>query len=651
VFAFDPSLNLEIQEAVINQVTLSIPWEQLGPGPSGECLEVVDLDPPSKLFYPPVNLDEPHLLVQDGLPPSEGSPQFHQQMVYAVAMKTIQNFETALGRKVLWATHQDADGREKFVKRLRIYPHALRQANAFYSPAKKALLFGYFPASRKNAGRNLPGGTVFTCLAHDIIAHEVTHALLDGIHPYFGEPSNPDALALHEAFADLVALFQRFSYPEVLRHTIAKTRGDLASDNLLARLAQQFGEATGKRGALRSAIGAAPDVAALQNTHEPHARGAILVAAVFDAFLTVYQHRSADLLRIASGGTGILQAGALHPDLVWRLADEAAQTAHHLLFMCIRALDYCPPVDINFGEYLRALITADLDHNPEDAYGYRIALIESFRKRGIYPPNVRNLSQESLVWTQPEDDELLARIFDFEFQKLVRERQLVFTRLQQRRETLFASDLKLREDIKRRLLQAIDLQGPETGQPERELPQPRSLQPAAALSALERSLNFKLPPDPARRSIFTERAQSRSTGEPVELAECVINSVRIAQRVDGNGQHRDDLVVEISQRRRGYFDPEQQQQVDSGEDEASDEDFIFRGGSTMLIDLDTGRVRYVISKSVASNRRLEIQRNYLEEADLSLAYTYFGSPQENYFRGGGTTEPFAMLHGSSIEDE
>ena len=27
--------------------------------------------------------------------------------------------------------------------------------------------------------------------------------------------------------------------------------------------------------------------------------------------------------------------------------------------MCIRGLDYCPPVDITFGEYLRAILTAD----------------------------------------------------------------------------------------------------------------------------------------------------------------------------------------------------------------------------------------------------------------------------------------------------
>jgi len=98
VFAFDPSMNLDIETAVINKLELEVLWENLSAGPIGEYLEVVDIDPPSNMFYPPVDLDDPCLLVQDGLPPSEGNPQFHQQMVYAVAMKTIQNFEFALGR-------------------------------------------------------------------------------------------------------------------------------------------------------------------------------------------------------------------------------------------------------------------------------------------------------------------------------------------------------------------------------------------------------------------------------------------------------------------------------------------------------------------------------------------------------------------------
>ena len=299
------------------------------------------------------------------------------------------------------------------MKRLRVYPHALREANAYYSPEKKALLFGDSPANAEHPDRYLPGGIVFTCLSHDIITHETTHALLDGMHRRFIEPSNPDTLAFHEAFADIVALFQHFSFPNVLRHQIARNKGNLASRNLLGELAQQFGEAVGNYGALRSAIGEYDKTTGRWEPHhpypreydtetEPHARGAILVAAVFDAFLAIYNSRSADLMRIAGNATSSHPGSNLSPDLVNRLADEAAKSAQHVLNVCIRALDYCPPVDINFGDYLRAIITADLDLVPDDDRGYRIAFIEAFRRRGIYPRNVKGLSVESLRWPDVE---------------------------------------------------------------------------------------------------------------------------------------------------------------------------------------------------------------------------------------------------------
>ena len=167
-------------------------------------------------------------------------------------MKTIEHFEHALGRVALWAPRfvkymQNGEPQieEHYVPRLRIYPHALREENSFYSPVKKALLLGYFPASQTRPGDNLPGGTVFCALSHDIIAHETTHALLDGLHRYFGEPTNEDVMAFHEAFADIVALFQHFTVPEALRDQIRRTRGNLAKQNMLGELALQFGQGIG----------------------------------------------------------------------------------------------------------------------------------------------------------------------------------------------------------------------------------------------------------------------------------------------------------------------------------------------------------------------------------------------------------------------
>ena len=328
-YAFDPELSTRLETAQINEAVFEVPWEKdLQPGPSGEYVEVIDHDPASGCFYAPVDLNDPSLLATAGLAPSEGNPKFHQQMVYAVAMRTIHNFELALGRKALWSPRMQSKDEPEYVQKLRIYPHALRERNAYYQPDMKALLFGYFPATAADPGQQYPGGMVFTCLSHDIVAHETTHALLDGMHRSFIRADNEDQLAFHEAFADIVALFQHFAMPEVLRHQIGKTRGDLRARNMLGELAQQFGQASGMRGALRSAIGKIdpdtgqwsplePDPSLYLTETEPHARGALLVAAVFDAFLSIYETRTEDLLRLATAGTGILPAGLSIPTW-WR---------------------------------------------------------------------------------------------------------------------------------------------------------------------------------------------------------------------------------------------------------------------------------------------------------------------------------------------
>jgi hypothetical protein len=393
-YAIDPSLSTALLTMQTNQLIYLIDWETLDARedgttatfPAGEYLEIVDYDPSTGVFYEPVNLDDPYLLAQDGYAPSVNNPQFHQQFVYAVMMTTIKNFEKALGRKLLWAENVHESDREttgerkreevefKFVKRLRVYPHALRQANAFYDPSRKAILFGYFNARPANAQVGLPSETVFTCLSHDIIAHETTHAILDGVHRRYTLATHPDTRAFHEAFADLVALFQHFSFPEVVRHQVAQTRGDLKQQNFLGQLAQQFGKAIGSYGSLRDAIGqfdnqgkwhpVTPDPTAYSKVLECHARGSILVAAVFEAFINIYQTRCRRVLRIATGGSGILPAGDLHPDVVDELAKAASRTASDILRICIRALDYCPPMDVTFGDYLRAIVTADYDITP-----------------------------------------------------------------------------------------------------------------------------------------------------------------------------------------------------------------------------------------------------------------------------------------------
>lgn len=632
-YAFDPSLSTQLDTALVNEVVFRVPWEVaadelknrhkaltgqeiqghlvrgLSAGPIGEYLEVVDYDPASGCFYAPIDLNSPLVLAQDGLAPTEGNPQFHQQMVYAVAMTTIRNFERALGRYAFWAPHQ-GDGAKggaaelmaDYVQRLRIYPHALREANAYYSPSKKALLFGYFVSSPGASPSNgFPGGTVFTCLSHDVIAHETTHALLDGMHRRYIEPTNPDSLAFHEALADLVALLQHFSFPEVLRHQIARTRGDLRTDNELGKLAQQFGQGVGLHGALRDAIGGAdpktgewhlatPDPEDYVRLTEPHARGAILVGAVFDAFLSIYRTRVADLYRIATGGTGVLAEGAIHPDLVARLASEAGKAAQHVLNMCVRALDYTPPVDLTFGDFLRAIITADSDLVPDDDLGYRVAFIEAFRRRGIYPRDVRTMSVDSLRWPVVRGQALpQSQRFVDSLAELLAELRYAG----KGRSEYYGKSKELQGRLHQYIWDRDNVWGP-------------FLQEATG-HALR----------------FFEPLQ----GLEVDSAGCArfeIHTIRPAQRVGPDGDALNHAVVTITQKRAN--------EVAEG--------VAFRGGATLIFDLDAGRLQYAITRGIADEARLQRQKAFTSGCRTgSLRATYFASIRD-------AQEPFAMLHRS-----
>jgi hypothetical protein len=468
VYALDPSAGNYIG----NIMTMKVKWEEgLKPGPVGQKVAVIDYDGANKRYYPPVDLNDPRVLARGGLDPSESDPRFHQQMVYAVATETIERFEAALGRHIHWRradrprTKDGADSEGTWRKQdsiwtLSLFPHAMIQANAYYSPEVKGILFGYFKAETDNQGRNLPGQRVFTCLSHDIIAHEVTHAILDGIRTYFTEATNPDVLAFHEGFADLAALFAHFSHKEALLDTIQKTGGQLyqfeltpnaaptpssdedtlqdedteeedadetedesedteaeeedeelpplketvltaqqAQRNPLIDLAQQFGEASGMRRGLRNALGVRANSNAINTrVDDVHFRGSILVAAVFDAYFTIYLKRTADLYRIYHAGGGSTVPDELPGPLARMLADQASETAAEFFQLCARAIDYCPPVDITFGDFLRALITVNLDLKAEDGRAVRDALMQSFRARGIYPESASFFSEDALCW-------------------------------------------------------------------------------------------------------------------------------------------------------------------------------------------------------------------------------------------------------------
>jgi hypothetical protein len=123
-----------------------------------------------------------------------------------------------------------------------------------------------------------------------------------------------------------------------------------------------------------------------------------------------------------------------------------------------------------------------------------------------------------------------------------------------------------------------------------------------------------------------------------------VHSVRLARRNNPQGGGVTDLVIEIIQRRRGYFDEDRQKEVDKGMAEPrGDGDFTFYGGCTLLIDPSNRKARYAITKHVLSDTRLDRERKFRRGENLSssLRATYFGDPD----RESPARERFALLHG------
>lgn len=410
IVAQDPSIR---RGGGILTAEVEVPAEALGAGPWGHRVQIIDYDASTGTLYKP-QAKAAHALVKleyrDPFQnPSErtilNNPHFHAQNVYAIVMRTLARFEQALGRRVSWGFRAGANRIGSH--QIKVAPHAFADANAFYSEDEEALLFGYFPGSR--------GRMVFSCLSHDVVVHETTHALVDGLRERFTDPSSPDQAAFHEGFSDIVALLSIFSLTEIVEKlidvdTTHGSEGDYNIDedstliqrdrvtpealkaSILFGLAKEMGgEMSGIRGnPLRQSLKLTPSpkwYAEDPKYLEPHHRGEILVAAVLDAFVHVWSARTKAL--------GFIRGKLLDRA---RVVEEGASAADRLLTMSIRALDYTPPVHLEFSDYLSALLTADFEIQPNDTkYGFRRHLRESFARFGVKPAS-RGTAEEPGIW-------------------------------------------------------------------------------------------------------------------------------------------------------------------------------------------------------------------------------------------------------------
>ena len=380
VVAQDPSVRRPDGRILV--ATIDVPAEDLMPGPIGYRVQAVDYDASTGRYHGahslPASVEKEPKAWAEGHPKIVGDFRFHAQNTYALVMKTLARFEFALGRRVGWSFN---------VHQLKVAPNGLMDANAFYSRRDEGLVFGYFP------GRGAK--TIYTCLSHDIVVHETTHALLDALRERYLDPSDPDQAAFHEGFADVIALLSVFSQVELVAELLRRGRneregltdGQVEAEALrktaLFGLAEQMGdELHAVRGdALRRSAEIKPglDWLKVPEFMEPHRRGEILVAAVMNGFLEAWTAR-----------LQATKARGQSRHVLRRVAEEGCDIATTLATMWIRALDYMPPVHLTFGDALSAAITADLEVRPDDSrFEMRRHMLASFTAYGIEPASTR----------------------------------------------------------------------------------------------------------------------------------------------------------------------------------------------------------------------------------------------------------------------
>jgi len=84
---------------------------------------------------------------------------------------------------------------------LRIIAHAGGEANAVYHRGRQALKFNFHTDAALRA-------RVYACRSFDMVSHETGHAILDSLCPlWYQFKGSGESAALHEGFADCVALF------------------------------------------------------------------------------------------------------------------------------------------------------------------------------------------------------------------------------------------------------------------------------------------------------------------------------------------------------------------------------------------------------------------------------------------------------------
>jgi hypothetical protein len=343
-------------------------------GPVTRRVAVLDLDaetgellPGTPFVRPKPERKRGEYAVED--PPDVQSRDFARVSVFATVMRTLAMFEgeDCLGREVAWAF----DGPQ-----LLVIPRAGEWANAFYERESRSLQLFSFQAG---------GAWVHTSLSRDIIGHETGHAILDGIAPALYHAITPQSLALHEAIADMSALFLSFESRDLVDAVLRQTGGSIRDSTAFNSIAEQFGKALDPEGRshyLRSLLNQKTldpadesrdeqDRPNRVDRDEPHALSEVMSGALYQVVVRAHEDMRQ---RFSDEGTEALAASG----------KALGIGGTRLRRMFLRALEYLPPGEVSFADYGRAVIASDQASYPDHGRE-REWLREEFVRRHMAP--------------------------------------------------------------------------------------------------------------------------------------------------------------------------------------------------------------------------------------------------------------------------
>ena len=328
IFVQDPMF---ARESTAGIRTIKLPGEPwLGAGPTSSRIQVVDRDDETGKTHPPVGVLADGTGFDVGRSDPASNFKFHQVNVWATMARVLDHVESAkvYGRRIPWAFPGG---------RLMVQPHAGVDENAFYDRELGAICFFYF--------KGVTGQTIYTCLSHDVVAHELGHAILDGLKPFYNEVDTPDVAGFHEYYGDALAMTSALTMGDLVAHVIGKAPKTLNGHNLVADIAREFGSALGEdKPFLRSAENRVT-MAKLKGNFEEHDYSLVLTGAYYDLLQKIYPEE----LRSQQKKAGNRKPGQL---AVAALINAANYTSR----MMLRGVDYCPPAGLSYGEYARAVI-------------------------------------------------------------------------------------------------------------------------------------------------------------------------------------------------------------------------------------------------------------------------------------------------------